>query len=82
MNADISQPVPGEAGPGAQAVPPEQQDVHRPLLRVDRTLGSEARRHILVPVDDTDVRSGEGRAVSRRAERTATVACRRRRQLG
>lgn len=35
--------------------PPAQQETHRPLLRVDQTQGQEAARHVLLPVDDTDV---------------------------
>lgn len=46
-------PAPGSAS--SPTMPPAKQDVHKPLLRVNQAVGVEAVRHILLPVDDTDV---------------------------
>ena len=40
----------------AATAPPVQRGPHKTLLSVDQTNEAEARRHILLPVDDTDVR--------------------------
>jgi hypothetical protein len=41
-----------EMAPGEQAI---NESEHRPLLKVDRTGGITGARHIVIPVDDTEV---------------------------
>jgi hypothetical protein len=47
-----AQPVMPERAPGQQAI---NESEHRPLLKVDQTGGITAARHIVLPVDDTEV---------------------------
>lgn len=54
MTEEAKEGVTQAPGTSAAAAP-AQQDVHRPLLRVDRTGGLIGARHFLLPVDDTEV---------------------------
>ena len=55
-SAEIGQ----QRGPaaGEHAAPPQQAPPHRRLLSLDRTGGVSGARHVLLPIDDTDVRIG------------------------
>jgi len=55
MDAEIMSGASAEpANVAATGVVPEVQEVHR-VLTLDRTEGTDVSRHILLPVDDTDV---------------------------
>jgi len=48
-----AQPAVPEKAPGQQEINSDSE--HRPLLKIDRTGGITAARHILIPVDDNKV---------------------------